>query len=183
MKLILGLGNPGKRFEHTRHNIGFDCLDYYLFLNNGKFKEKSKFLGMICETPEAIFLKPLTFMNLSGLSVKKVIKHYKIAIEDIIIFYDDLDLDLGRIRLRERGSSGGHNGLKSIFAELGTQEIKRCKVGIGKNLGTVDHVLGRFTKKELTLIEPAIKITVEIISDFIAGNSFADLMNTYNKKN
>ncbi|MCL2522192.1 MAG: aminoacyl-tRNA hydrolase [Erysipelotrichales bacterium] len=182
MKLILGLGNPGKRFEHTRHNIGFDCLDYYLLLNNGKFTEKKKFLGMLYETQEAIFLKPMTFMNLSGQSVKKVIKHYKIASEDIIVFYDDLDLDLGRIRLRERGSSGGHNGLKSLFAELGTQEIKRCKVGIGKSSGTIDHVLGHFTKKELTFIEPAIKTTTEIISGFIAGNNFADLMNTYNKK-
>ena len=131
MKLIVGLGNPGKEYVNTRHNVGFIVLDYYL----GHVKYKEKFNGLYYELDKGekiIFLKPQTFMNNSGDCVKKFVDYYKIDSNDILIIHDDLDLEIGKIKYKYNSSSGGHNGIKSIINMLGTQEFLRLKIGISK---------------------------------------------------
>ncbi len=183
MKLIVGLGNPGQEYENTRHNIGFMVLDTYL----GKVKWKSKNNAFYYETningEKYLFLKPLTFMNLSGKAVKSYIDYYNIDIADILIIHDDLDLPVGTIRLKQDSSAGGHNGIKSIISHLGTQNFKRLKIGISnnKNLDTKDYVLGKFSKNEIDSLNKILEDTHNIIEDF-AQMSFIDLMSKYNKR-
>ena len=130
MKLIVGLGNPGKEYEKTRHNIGFMCVDN--FVDNSKWSEK--FNGLITEISyngeKIVFLKPTTYMNESGISVRKVMDYYNLESSDILIIHDDMDIDLGKYKLKQKGSSGGHNGLKNIEHQLGTINYKRIKIGI-----------------------------------------------------
>ena len=136
MKLIVGLGNPGKEYENTRHNIGFNVIDLYLKKNNlnlDKEKFNGKYLKTNINNEEVIFLEPQTYMNLSGDSVLKIMNFYKINIEDILIIQDDLDLDLGKIKLKEKSSSGGHNGIKDIEQKLGSNSFKRLKIGISNS--------------------------------------------------
>ena len=184
MKLIVGLGNPGKNYEKTRHNIGFMAIDNYLNKKN-ELNFKTKFSGvytdMIISGEKVIFLKPQKYMNLSGEVIKSFVDFYKININDLFIINDDLDMPCGKIRLRENGSSGGHNGLKNIELNLGTSEYKRLKIGVGnnKNISTKDYVLGCFDNKESTLIDEAIRKTELIIDDFLK-HDFVDLMNKYN---
>lgn len=157
MKLIFGLGNPGKKYEKTRHNVGFLFLDYlaekFGFLVS---KTESKFKAEISEGlfngEKTLLIKPLTFMNLSGEAVQKIQNFYKVDKEDVVIVYDDKDMDFGKIRFREEGSSGGHNGIKSIISVLG-KEFKRIKIGVAnddlpKYRDTADFVLGNFKKEE-----------------------------------
>ena len=183
MKLIVGLGNPGQEYENTRHNIGFIILDTYL----GKVKWKSKNSAFYYETningEKHLFLKPLTFMNLSGQAVRSYIDYYNIATEDILIIHDDLDLPIGTIRLKQDSSAGGHNGIKSIISHLGTQNFKRLKIGISNNksMDTKDYVLGKFTKEEITILNKILEDTHNIIEDF-SKMSFIDLMSKYNKR-
>lgn len=154
MKLIVGLGNPGKRYEKTRHNIGFQVIDR-LSEKWGIPCRQTKFKGLygtgVWRGVKVILLKPLTYMNLSGESVRQFVDYFKIAPEDIIVIYDDLDLPVGKIRLRQKGSSGGHNGMKSLIEHLGTQEFNRIRVGIGRPHGrtsVIDYVLSDFTEEE-----------------------------------
>ena len=133
MKLIVGLGNPGKQFDRTRHNIGFEVLDYM----SEYFQiplDKSKFKGIygvgIIAGEKVILLKPLTYMNLSGESIRPIMDYYNIGIEGLVVIYDDLDLPVGKIRLRQKGSSGGHNGIKSTIQHVGTEKFNRIRVGI-----------------------------------------------------
>ena len=184
MKLIVGLGNPGKNYENTRHNIGFMAIENYAKKNN-LTKPKEKNNGCYYEfnlgEEKIIMLKPLSFMNLSGEVVRKYVEFYKIDINDILIISDDLDMPLGKIKLKPTGSSGGHNGLKNIENNLKTKDYKRLKIGIANNkeMETKDYVLGKFSKTEQNIIDEAINITSYIIEDFINMN-FDKVMNKYN---
>ena len=184
MKLIVGLGNPGKRYKNTRHNIGFMFLDEVVGFYKYKFKLDKAKQAEIAEIningEKVIFVKPQTYMNISGNAVNAVSKFYKIAVEDILIVYDDLDLDLGRIKIKHNGSSGGHNGMQSIIHSLSTSEIHRIRIGISKPTNdTIDYVLGNFSKKELEEINIVLAQAPEIISLYLEGD-FNALMNKYN---
>ncbi len=184
MKLIVGLGNPGKSYENTRHNIGFMVIDNYCLKYNLKITNK-KFDGLYTETiingEKVILLKPQKYMNLSGEVVKDFVRFFKINIDDILIINDDLDLDVGRYKLKSSGSSGGHNGLKNIELHLGTKNYKRLKIGISNNklIETKDYVLGKFSKDELNILNNIIIKTEDIINDFFKIN-FDLLMTKYN---
>lgn len=186
MKLIVGLGNPGKEYVNTRHNIGFMVIDK-LLNTYGITSMKEKFGGLYVETninaEKILFLKPQEYINLSGNVIKRYMDYYKINIDDILVINDDLDLNVGNFKLKSSGSSGGHNGLKNIELNLGTKEYKRLKIGISnnKNIDTKDYVLGKITKDDLDLINSVIDYTPTIISDYLAM-PFTDLMSKYNKK-
>ncbi len=181
MKLIVGLGNPGKEYDSTRHNIGFMVLDAYL----GPISWQNKFNALYTTTQinneKVIFLKPLTYMNLSGNAVREFVNFYKIALEDILVIQDDLDLPVGKFRLKINSSSGGHNGIKSIIDNLGSNNFARLKVGVSKNdnIDTKDYVLGHFKKEELAIINKLFPIFKDIINDF-PTNNINILMNKYN---
>lgn len=185
MKLIVGLGNPDKKYLKTRHNVGFMALDLYASNNDLKFKYDSKLSGFIAEHnlkgKKALFLKPTTYMNLSGSSVIKVINYYKIDIEDILVIYDDVDVDLGKLRLRLSGSSGGHKGIKDIINHLKTENVKRARVGIGKDEDMIDFVLSKFSKKEKAILTPVLDDVVKVIDLFIKEESFEIIMSNFNK--
>ena len=184
MKLIVGLGNPGREYENTRHNIGFIMLD--AIANSLKISfNKNKFDGIYAETiidgEKYIFLKPLKYMNLSGEVVRDFINFFKIDLKDILVIYDDLDTPIGSYRLRLKGSSGGHNGIKNIELHLNTQVYNRIKFGISNNklMDTKDYVLGKFSNEDQNIInELKIKI-VKIFNDY-TKMSFDNLMNKYN---
>lgn len=184
MKLIVGLGNPGREYENTRHNVGFMIIDNYA-KNNNITIDKQKFDGLFVKTNikgiDIILLKPLKYMNLSGEVVKKFVDFYKINIEDILIISDDLDMQLGKIKLKSKGSSGGHNGLKNIENHLNTQEYKRLKIGISnnKNIDTKDYVLSKFNIEDLKIIQTTINNTINILNDFLEL-PFDTLMSKYN---
>lgn len=183
MKLIVGLGNPGKKYEHTRHNMGFDTID--LFSELAKIDiDKEAFKGLVGRgkvfEEDIYLLKPQTYMNLSGESVREIVSYFKIPTQDIIVIYDDLDLEPGKIRLRLSGSSGGHKGIQNIIENLGTEEIKRIRIGIGKpTFDTIDYVLGKPLKEERPLIDDAINNAVEALKE-ILKHSFDSAMNKFN---
>ncbi|MDD2409414.1 MAG: aminoacyl-tRNA hydrolase [Bacilli bacterium] len=180
MKLIVGLGNIGKNYENTRHNIGFKILDNFL----GDIKWKKNSYGLFYKDRDIIYLKPTTFMNLSGIAIKYFIKFYKINIKDILIIHDDLDINIGSYKIKYNSSSGGHNGIKSIINVLKTEEFIRIKIGISndKEIKTKDYVLGQFTKKEKELLNEIKNSIYDIINDFKENNSVDYLMNKYNNK-
>lgn len=184
MKLIVGLGNPGREYENTRHNVGFMIIDNYA-KNNNITIYKQKFDGLFVKTNikgiDIILLKPLKYMNLSGEVVKKFVDFYKINIEDILIISDDLDMQLGKIKLKSKGSSGGHNGLKNVENHLNTQEYKRLKIGISNNkkIDTKDYVLSKFNIEDLKIIQTTIDNTINILNDFLEL-PFDTLMSKYN---
>ena len=155
MKLIVGLGNIGTKYTFTRHNVGFMLADSYAINNNLNCKENSRLKCLMTNLREGgndfLIIKPTTYMNLSGEAVRAVVDYYKISIEDVLIVYDDLSLDLGKIRFRANGSDGGHNGIKSIIQHLGTKDIARLKIGIGPqpSLPSEVFVLQNFSKEEL----------------------------------
>ncbi len=184
MKLIVGLGNPGKKYETTRHNIGFIVVDELAkMLNINKYDEKFNglFYKIKVKDEDVILLKPQTFMNLSGKSVLKVMDYFNIDISDILVICDDLDLEVGKIRLRAKGSSGGHNGLKSIEHLIGTNEFKRLKFGIGRDsrIPTEKYVVGNFRKEDLEIVKDKVEIAKDACYDFIFTD-FISLMNKYN---
>ena len=183
MKLIVGLGNPGKKYEHTRHNMGFDTLDLLADLSMIDI-DKESFKGLIGRgkifDQDVLLLKPQTFMNLSGESVRLVVDYFKIDINDVIIIYDDMSLAPGRIRLRPGGSSGGHNGIKNIIEHLHTENIKRVRIGIGEpTYDSIDYVLSKPSKEERELIDEAIKDAVEAIKVALKNN-FEIAMSRFN---
>lgn len=180
MKLIVGLGNPGKEYESTRHNIGFMIIDKFL----GDIKYKEKFSGLYYEKDmgeKVIFLKPQTFMNNSGFCVKKFVDYYKISPENILVIHDDLDLEVGKIKYKINSSSGGHNGIKSIINNLKTQNFIRLKIGISSTNKDqiIDYVLGKFSKKEIDEIN--VNDIINSINDYI-NNDYTFVMNKYNGK-
>lgn len=171
MYLIVGLGNPGMQYERTRHNIGFDAVELISERYNIKIN-REKFKGMYGEgiigEEKVLLLKPLTFMNLSGESVEQASSFYKIPPENIIIFHDDVSLDTGRVRIREKGSSGGHNGLKSIIACLNSQEFIRVKIGVGApKEDMVSHVLGKLNEDERKSVNKVLEICPDIAAEII----------------
>lgn len=182
MKLIVGLGNPGNEYAKTRHNVGFMAIDNYLE-NDNNFQEKFKglYLEKNINGEKIIFLKPQKYMNLSGEVVISFIKFYKINIDDILIIHDDLDLPVGKIKLRMSGGCGGHNGLRDIEKHLGSKNYKRIKVGISNNklMETKNYVLGKFNVEETKIINDAISKISSIINDF-PKLTFENLMNKYN---
>ncbi len=186
MKLIVGLGNPGKEYVGTRHNIGFVFIDNFADSLNIKI-EKEKFNGLYTETiinnEKVILLKPLSFMNLSGEVVIKYVNFFKIDIKDVLIINDDLDLPVGKLRLRASGTSGGHNGLKNIAEHLNTNEFKRLRIGISndKEIPTRDYVLGKFSKEDQKEIDNLKETVNNILNDFLRID-FDRLMANYNKR-
>lgn len=169
MKLIVGLGNPGSEYENTRHNVGFMVLDAYC----EELHFQKKFDGLLAEqvidSEKVLFLKPQTFMNLSGNAVFKVAKYYAIAIEDILIIQDDMDLDFGKFKVKCNSSSGGHNGIKSIITCLKSEKFARLKIGIShdQNGEIVNYVLGKFSKSEREVLEGNMPVFKKIIDTFI----------------
>jgi len=186
MKMIVGLGNPGKTYEKTRHNTGFLVLDEIAKqcgVSSFQMKFKAQIANVVLNNENVILVKPQTFMNLSGESVGEIARFYQISSAEIIVIYDDLDLPVGKVRLREKGSAGGHNGMKSIIQHLHTQEFPRIRVGIDKNpmIPTIDYVMGKVEKDKQTIYEKAIQHAAKAAIDF-SGMPFAELMNKYNMK-
>lgn len=174
MKLIIGLGNVGDKYLFTRHNIGFMVLDR-LSVNEGfSFREEKRLKGLITKVrlwgEEFILLKPTTFMNLSGEALRAVIDYYKISIDDILVVYDDLSLDLGKIRFRANGSDGGHNGIKSIIQHLGSKNFARLKVGIGPQppIPAENFVLQNFPKEQLDTLKGVLDYSLKAIECYFA---------------
>lgn len=165
MKLIVGLGNPGKEYEKTRHNVGFMILDNYL----GDVNWQDKFNSFFYKKGDVLFLKPKTYMNLSGNAILACMNYYNINISEILIIHDDLDIEIGTYRIKTNSGSGGHNGLKSIIQCIGSQEFNRLKVGISKNnlIPTDKYVLSKFTKSELDIIQKNYSTYNKIIEKFI----------------
>lgn len=187
MKLIVGLGNPGREYENTRHNMGFITIDRFADKYNVKI-DKKKFNGLYTDLningEKVILLKPQSYMNLSGEVVRRFVDFYKINVADILIISDDLDLEFGTFKLKGQGSSGGHNGLKNIELYLATREYKRLKLGISNNKGidTKDYVLGKFSSEEVKVIDNLEKTLVELLDEYLKLD-FNGLMNKYNSKN
>lgn len=187
MKLIVGLGNPGREYEDTRHNVGFMAIDRLADKYNALFKLDKNLKGLIASVningEKVILLKPITFMNLSGESVKPVMSYYKINVNDIIVINDDLDMPVGKIRYRAKGSAGGHNGLKSIIANLKTEEFQRIKIGIDRSkiIPVVDWVLGKFSTEDTNVLEASFNNVVLGLEAFISGkdpNKLSNLINS-----
>ncbi|MFV0519711.1 MAG: aminoacyl-tRNA hydrolase [Lachnospirales bacterium] len=185
MKLIVGLGNFGREYNNTRHNIGFEVIDKLSFDNNIKI-EKKKFKGLLGEGviggEKCLLVKPQTYMNLSGDCVKQVIDFYKIDINDIIVIYDDIALDVGKIRVRKKGSSGGQKGIQNIIGMLGTDEIQRVRIGVGEKppkMNLSDYVLSRFLKEEEENLIKGITLGTSAIEDFISMD-IEKVMTKYN---
>ena len=188
MKLVVGLGNPGKEYEGTRHNVGFEFLDFYLNYKNvhDKWVKKADgvYLSFLVHGEKVIFFKPYTFMNLSGNAVRKIMDYFKIDISDLLIVSDDLDLLIGNYKLKASGSSGGHNGLKSIESCIGSCDYKRLKIGISKNnqMDTKDYVLGHFSTVDKNILNDLFQNLCIVMDDYF-NLPFGDLMSKYNHKN
>lgn len=186
MKCIVGLGNIGKRFESTRHNIGFEVIDHMLDQNHFSL-DKQKFKGAYTieriAGEKVMFIEPLTMMNLSGEAVGPLMKYYDIDIEDLVVLYDDLDLPQGEIRLRQKGSAGGHNGIKSLIQVLGTNQFKRIRIGVDRpsnGMSIVDYVLQKFSKQEMQIMNKVIEHSARAIEAYIESDRFDRVMNEYN---
>ena len=186
MKMIVGLGNIGTRYDETRHNTGFMVVDqlardYHL----GAFthlKQEAVAVSGIINGEKVMLVKPTTFMNDTGRAVGPLVDYYDIDLDDLVIVNDDLDMPVGKVRLKTHGASGGHNGLKSIISVLGTKNFNRVKVGIDHpQHGTVvSHVLGKFSKEERPKFDQAVEQAEHALEDWINGEDFAKLMNAYN---
>ena len=187
MKLIVGLGNPTAQYAGTRHNVGFDVIDRLAEQYNigvDTLKHKGAYGKGKIEGQSVILLKPMTFMNLSGESVSAVANYYKIEAQDIIVIYDDINLDVGRLRIREKGSAGGHNGIKNIIAHLGTDMFPRIRVGVGmkpKKMDLADYVLSRFSEDERATMEQEYEWACDAVA-LMVRDDIAKAMNDYNGK-
>ena len=184
MKLIVGLGNPGKKYENTRHNMGFMAIDLLSDQANLDV-DKEVFHGLMGRgkiyEQDVILFKPTTFMNLSGTAVQEVVHYFKIELEDIVVIYDDMALEPGTIRLRKEGSSGGHKGMQNIIDCLSTEQIKRIRIGIGEpgENNNIDYVLSKPLKDEMPVIEEAIANAVRAVKEMLKSD-FDRAMNKYN---
>ncbi|EFV98448.1 aminoacyl-tRNA hydrolase [Streptococcus agalactiae ATCC 13813] len=187
VKMIVGLGNPGSKYNDTKHNIGFMAVDRIVKKLDVNFTEDKNFKAEIgsdfINGEKIYFIKPTTFMNNSGIAVKALLTYYNISIKDMIIIYDDLDMEVGKIRFRQKGSAGGHNGIKSIIAHLGTQEFDRIKVGIGRPNGrmtVINHVLGKFDKNDEIMISNTLDKVDNAVNYYLQTNDFQKTMQKYN---
>ncbi len=187
MYIVAGLGNPGREYEMTRHNIGFEFIDYFAKRHKVKVT-KLKYKGLYGEVyiggEKVLLVKPQTYMNLSGNCIGDFCDFYKIPPENVIIINDDVSLDCGNIRIRPKGSAGGHNGLKSIIYRLSSDEFFRIKIGVGASGegDLADYVLGKFSKSEVTTLEDSIVRAADACELIIAGKA-NDAMNRFNSKN
>ncbi|PSB03241.1 aminoacyl-tRNA hydrolase [Merismopedia glauca] len=188
-QLIVGLGNPEAKYQQTRHNIGFTAVEALARFWQLNWSENRKFQGWFAEGTTAEgnkvkLLKPTTYMNNSGTAIRAVIDWYKLPPESVLVIYDDMDLPLGKLRLRLSGSAGGHNGMKSTISHLGTQNFPRLRIGIGRSNGnyeSISHVLGNFSQSEIELLTPTLDIVVKAVeSSLIYGVEKA--MSLYNSK-
>ncbi|HGD2375011.1 TPA: aminoacyl-tRNA hydrolase [Streptococcus agalactiae] len=187
VKMIVGLGNPGSKYNDTKHNIGFMAIDRIVKNLDVNFTEDKNFKAEIgsdfINGEKIYFIKPTTFMNNSGIAVKALLTYYNISIKDMIIIYDDLDMEVSKIRFRQKGSAGGHNGIKSIIAHLGTQEFDRIKVGIGRPNGrmtVINHVLGKFDKNDEIMISNTLDKVDNAVKYYLQTNDFQKTMQKYN---
>ncbi|WHY94825.1 aminoacyl-tRNA hydrolase [Neobacillus cucumis] len=186
MKIMVGLGNPGKQYEHTRHNVGFDVIDELSRRFNIPL-DQSKLKGLygigFYKGEKVLLLKPLTYMNLSGESIRAVMDYYDIDLEDLLVIYDDLDLPVGKIRLRQKGSAGGHNGIKSTVSHLGTQQFNRIRIGIDRpqnGMSVPDYVLGKFHKEEQSQVQDVIQKSADACEAWLE-RPFIQVMNDFNQ--
>lgn len=169
MKLIIGLGNPGKEYDNTRHNIGHKAIDLYAH-HLGVEVKKTKKNSLIYKGSDFVLVKPQTYMNLSGDAVMSLMKYFKVNLEDILIIYDDMDLLIGDLKIRKKGSAGGHNGMKDIIFKLDTTEINRLKIGIGRpKYNAKNYVLAPFSKVQVEKLNVLKEPIVKIIEAFIEG--------------
>lgn len=188
MLVIVGLGNPDDKYQGTRHNVGFDVIDLLAEKYNIAVdaKKHRAYIGKgIIGGQKVILAKPQTYMNLSGESVRSLVEYYKVDPEtELLIIFDDISLDVGQLRIRKKGSAGGHNGIKNIIANLGTSVFQRIKVGVGekpKGYDLADYVLGRFSKEERELIKEGFECAAEAVAMITAGE-IDQAMNKYNRK-
>ncbi len=187
MYLVAGLGNPEKKYDNTRHNIGFEAAKLFADKVNVSLN-KTKFKAIVGEgyvgTEKVIIALPQTYMNLSGESIGEIASFYKIPNENIIILHDDISLETGRLRIREKGSAGGHNGLKSIISHLGSDVFCRIKIGVSaprhEDYDLADYVLGSFTKEENSVLEPVLKDAISAV-ECIIKDSASKAMNQFNR--
>ena len=188
MYLIAGLGNPGLKYSATRHNVGFEVIERFAYNNNislNKKKFESEFGQGVIKGEKVILIKPQTYMNNSGISVKAFNEYYNIEPDKVIIIYDDVSLDLGKLRIRKKGSAGGHNGIKSIISHLGTQEFLRIKVDVGQKppgYDLADYVLSKFSKSEIQIIIDEINKASDSV-EAIIENGLEYAMNNLNASN
>lgn len=186
MKLIVGLGNPGSKYQKTRHNIGFMVIDEMLKKLGETARLDQKFVAEVaCATingQKVCFAKPSTYMNLSGEAIQKIMTYYDISLEDVLIFVDDVNLETGKLRLREMGGHGGHNGLRNIIGLLHSETFKRVRIGVDNqtNIPLDQYVLGNFTEDQLIILQKSIRSSIEIIEGFIQNIPFKDIMTKYN---
>lgn len=185
MKIIAGLGNPGAKYAGTRHNVGFSVIDEFSERHNIKI-ETSKHKALIgkgmADGERVILAMPQTFMNLSGESIRAIMDFYKCTPDDLIVVYDDIDLEAGRLRIRQKGSAGGHNGMKNIILHTGSQDFARVRVGVGKkpdNMDLADYVLSRFGRDELPVIRQACREACDAL-DIMLSEGIASAMNRFN---
>jgi PTH1 family peptidyl-tRNA hydrolase len=185
VKVIVGLGNPGRKYELTKHNVGFWAVDQLSDKWNLPF-QKEKWHSAVAEgvvNGEKVYLlKPLTYMNLSGEAVGAVMRFLKLPIEDLLVIFDDMDIPLGQLRLRKKGSSGGHNGMKSLIQHLGTEQFNRIKIGINRPpspMTVVDYVLAPFSDLDHTIAADAAIASAEAANEWLR-NDFLSAMNKYN---
>lgn len=186
MKLVFGLGNPGKQYEKSKHNIGFlalDALAAQLGLTFNKTKFKSVYAEGNIGTEKIVLIKPQTYMNLSGESVQPWVDYYNLSEEDIVVVYDDMDLPVGKIRLRLQGGHGGHNGVRSIIQQLGTKNFNRIRVGVGRPFpqqDVISHVLSPFSKDTIDDMKAAVQTTADAIRYWAKDHTFEETMNEFN---
>jgi PTH1 family peptidyl-tRNA hydrolase len=187
MKLVVGLGNPGRKYEGTRHNIGFDVVDTLARKNGLEWEAAPRGVEALVarwRMRDAVLAKPLTFMNLSGAALVGLLQFYKIEPADLLVALDDVNIELGRLRTRVRGSAGGHNGLKSIIGSLGSEEFARLRIGVGRGddrRDLADHVLAKFDAEERTIVAETVDRSADAVELFIA-EGIGPVMNRYNRK-
>jgi len=183
VKVIVGLGNPGRAYAHTRHNVGFDVLD--IFAKRRKVRilgrqHRALVGGFERDGEEILLVKPQTFMNESGAAVGAIVRKHRLEPGDILVVHDDIDLPLGRLRIRMRGSSGGHKGMNSIIHGLGSSDFPRIRIGIGRAGDAIDHVLSRFNRRERAIIDPALQSAADALV-MILEEGIEAAMNEYNR--
>lgn len=186
MYIVIGLGNPGRNYVNTRHNVGFDAIDLLAHrhdVNLNKIKFHSVYGDFRIGNEKVMLVKPQTYMNRSGISVFEIMKFYKIDIENLIVLYDDIDLSFGALRIRSKGSSGTHNGMKSVIYQIQDDKFPRIRIGIGRNpkMDLADYVLQKFSDSERLTINDTITSAADAVEDIIK-NSINFAMNKYNKK-
>ena len=187
MKLVAGLGNPGRKYEGTRHNIGFDVLDVLARRHGAQWEMGPRGIEALVgrwRSHDTVLAKPLTFMNLSGGAIVALLQFYKIDPADLLVVVDDVNIDLGRLRLRPGGSAGGHNGLKSVIGSLGSDQFARMRIGVGRGdnrRDLADHVLAKFDADERAIVAEMVDRAADAIELFIA-EGIGPVMNRYNRK-